>query len=72
MLQAFFPAISALPCDELDAQAAAAIRAALATSGQPIGVYDVPIAGTALKGSVATSSVGEFQRIGGLQVEDGR
>ena len=35
--------------------------------------YDVLIAGTALaRGLVATSNVGEFQRIDGLQVEDWR
>lgn len=74
VLQAFFSAIATLPFDEPDAQAAAAIRAALKTKGQPIGAYDVLIAGTALARGlvVVTSNVGEFQRIGGLQVEDWR
>ncbi len=72
MLQAFFSVVATLPFDEVDAQAAAAIRAALKTKGQPIGAYDVLIAGTALaKGLVVvTSNLGEFQRIGGLQIED--
>ena len=57
-----------------DAQAAAAIRAALKTKGQPIGAYDVLIAGTGLARGlvVVTSNVGEFKRVSGLQVENWR
>jgi tRNA(fMet)-specific endonuclease VapC len=74
VLQAFFSTISTLPCEVADALTAAAIRAALTTKGQPIGACDVLIAGTALARGlvVVTSNVGEFQRIGGLQVEDWR
>jgi len=74
VLQAFFSTISTLPFEVADALAAAAIRAALKTKGQPIGAYDVLIAGTALARGlvVVTSNVGEFQRIGGLQVDDWR
>ena len=74
VLQAFFAAIATLPFDEADAQAAGAIRAALKIKGQPIGAYDVLIAGTALARGLAvvTSNVGEFQRVGGLQIEDWR
>jgi tRNA(fMet)-specific endonuclease VapC len=74
MLEAFFSTISTLPFEVADALAAAAIRAALTTKRQPIGAYDVLIAGTALARGLAvvTSNVGEFQRIGGLQVEDWR
>ncbi len=74
MLDAFFSTIATLPFDEVDAKAAAAIRAALKTQGQPIGAYDVPIAGTALARGLAvvTSNVGEFKRVSGLQVEDWR
>jgi tRNA(fMet)-specific endonuclease VapC len=74
VLQAFFSTISTLPFEVADALASAAIRAALKTKGQPIGAYDVLIAGTALARGlvVVTSNVGEFQRIGGLQVEDWR
>ena len=74
VLQAFFSTISTLPFEVADALAAAAIRAALKTKGQPIGAYDVLIAGTALARGlvVVTSNVGEFQRIGGLKVEDWR
>ena len=74
VLQGFFTAIATLPFDEADAQATAAIRAVLKTKGQPIGAYDVLITGTALARGlvVVTSNVDEFQRIGGLQVEDWR
>ena len=74
VLDAFFATIVTLPFDEVDAKAAAAIRAALKSLGQPIGAYDVLIAGTGLaKGlMVVTSNVGEFKRVSGLQVEDWR
>ncbi|MBK9327133.1 MAG: type II toxin-antitoxin system VapC family toxin [Hydrogenophilales bacterium] len=74
MLDAFFSTIATLRFDEADAKAAAAIRAALKTTGQPIGAYDVLIAGTGLARGlvVVTSNVGEFKRVGGLQVEDWR
>ena len=74
MLDAFFSTIVTLSFDEADAKAAAAIRAALKTMGQPIGAYDVLIAGTGLARGmvVVTSNVGEFKRVSGLQVEDWR
>jgi tRNA(fMet)-specific endonuclease VapC len=74
ILNAFFAAIATLPFDEADAQAAAAIRAALKTQGQPIGAYDVLIAGMGLARGlvVVTSNVGEFKRVSGLHVEDWR
>ena len=50
MLDAFFSTIATLPFDAVDARAAAAIRAALKTRGEPIGAYDVLIAGTGLGG----------------------
>lgn len=74
MLDAFFSTIFTLPFDEVDAKAAASIRAALKIMGQPIGAYDVLIAGAGLARGlvVVTSNVGEFRRICGLQVEDWR
>ena len=74
VLEAFFSTVVTLPFDEVDAKAAAAIRAALKTAGQPIGAYDVLIAGTGLARGlvVVTSNVGEFKRVSGLQVEDWR
>ncbi len=74
VLEAFFSTIATLPFDAADAQAAAAIRAALKTKGQPIGAYDALIAGTGLARGmvVVTSNVSEFKRVSGLQVEDWR
>lgn len=74
MLDAFFSAIHTLPFDTADAHAAAAIRAALKVSGQPIGAYDALIAGCALARGrvVVTSNESEFRRISGLWVENWR
>jgi tRNA(fMet)-specific endonuclease VapC len=74
ILDAFFSTIATLPFDEADAQAAGAIRAALKTQGQPIGAYDLLIAGTGMARGlvVVTSNVGEFKRVSGLHVEDWR
>ena len=74
MLDAFFSVISTVPFDEVDAQASAAIRAALKLKGQPIGAYDALIAGTGVARGliVVTSNVGEFNRVSGLQVENWR
>jgi tRNA(fMet)-specific endonuclease VapC len=74
MLEAFFSVVATLPFDAVDAQATAAIRAALKAQGQPIGAYDALIAGTGVARGliVVTSNVGEFHRVGGLQVENWR
>ncbi len=74
VLDGFFSAIATLPFDTADAQASASIRAVLKRLGQPIGAYDVLIAGTGLARGLAvvTSNLGEFQRVAGLQVEDWR
>ena len=74
VLDAFFSTIATLSFDEADAQAAAGIRAALRAKGQPIGAYDVLIAGTGLARGLAvvTSNVGEFKRVSGLKVENWR
>lgn len=74
MIDAFFSVVGCLAFDTADAQAAAAIRAALKKNGQPIGAYDVLIAGTGVAHGliVVTSNVGEFNRVGGLQVENWR
>ncbi|MDD5405259.1 MAG: type II toxin-antitoxin system VapC family toxin [Sulfuricella sp.] len=74
VMDAFLSSITILPFEDADAQAAGAIRAALQKQGQPIGAYDVLIAGCALARGmvVVTSNLGEIQRIGGLQVENWR
>lgn len=57
--------------DREDARCAGEIRAGLARLGQPIGPYDVLIAGQALARNLTliTHNVREFQRVGGLCVE---
>jgi tRNA(fMet)-specific endonuclease VapC len=57
-----------------DATATAAVRAALAKRGTPIGPYDIMIAGSALRRGLVmvTSNGGEFGRIHGLVLEDWR
>jgi tRNA(fMet)-specific endonuclease VapC len=74
MLDAFFSVVGTVPFDDADAQASAAIRAALRSQGQSIGAYDVLIAGTGVARGlvVVTSNVGEFNRVSGLQVENWR
>jgi len=74
MLDAFFSVVGTVPFEEADAQATAASGAALKIQGQPIGAYDVLIAGTGVARGllVVTSNVGEFNRVSGLQVENWR
>jgi predicted nucleic acid-binding protein len=57
-----------------DAIATAAIRAALAKRGTPIGPYDLMIAGSALRRGLVmvTSNASEFERIRGLILQDWR
>ncbi|HOW75037.1 MAG TPA: type II toxin-antitoxin system VapC family toxin [Candidatus Competibacteraceae bacterium] len=74
ILNTFLDSITTLSFDEADAQAAAGVRAALQRQGQPIGAYDVLIAGCGLARGliVVTSNVSEFQRVSGLIVENWR
>ena len=61
-----------LDLDQEDARRAAEIRAALASTGNPIGPYDVLIAGQAQERGLTliTHNVAEFSRVRGLRVED--
>jgi tRNA(fMet)-specific endonuclease VapC len=61
-----------LDFDREDARQAGEVRAQLALQGQPIGPYDILIAGQALaRGlTLVTHNVGEFGRVGGLKIED--
>lgn len=74
VMDAFLSSIVSLPFEDADAKAAGTLRSALQKQGQPIGAYDVLIAGCALARGlvVITSNVSEFQRVGGLQVENWR
>ena len=61
-----------LDFDKEDARQAGEVRAALARIGQPIGPYDVLIAGQAkARGlTLITHNTVEFSRVDGLQIED--
>ena len=64
--------VSLLPFEEEDARFAGSIRAALETSGHPIGAYDLLIAGQALASqlTLVTANVSEFSRVKGLLWQD--
>ena len=64
--------VAVLPFEEEDAQAAGSIRAALESSGNPIGAYDVLIAAQALRHqlTLVTANVSEFSRVKGLSWQD--
>jgi tRNA(fMet)-specific endonuclease VapC len=72
-VEAFFAGpLSLLPFESEDAKVAGKIRAALETTGKPIGAYDLLIAGQALRHelTLVTANVREFGRIKGLQSVD--
>ncbi|PSH61353.1 type II toxin-antitoxin system VapC family toxin [Phyllobacterium sophorae] len=61
-----------LEFDQEDARVSGELRSTLAQAGQPIGPYDVLIAGQAKARDLIliTNNVREFQRVEGLKVED--
>jgi tRNA(fMet)-specific endonuclease VapC len=68
-LAAFFAGpISLLSFDDADARVAGRLRAQLEAAGQPIGAYDLLIAGQALNRNLTlvTANVSEFGRVKGL------
>ncbi len=74
VINAFLGSITTFSFDEADSLAAAGVRASLQRKGKSIGSYDVLIAGCGLARGliVVTSNVTEFQRVGGLIVENWR
>jgi tRNA(fMet)-specific endonuclease VapC len=74
MIRSLLRDLHVLPYEPQDATATAAVRAALAKRGTPIGPYDVMIAGTALRRGLVmvTSNRDEFGCIDGLILEDWR
>ena len=61
-----------LPFEDEDAKVAGSIRAMLERSGEPIGAYDVLIAGQAVAGqlTLVTANVSEFSRVNNLVWQD--
>ena len=68
----FLELLARAPFEIADAEAAGAVRATLERHGQPIGAYDVMIAGHALNRgwTLVTDNEREFRRIDGLKVEN--
>lgn len=62
------------PFTELEARTTARVRGSLASSGKPIGPYDVMLAGTALTHAltVVSGNLREYRRVDGLVSEDWR
>lgn len=72
-LAAFFAGwVTLLPFEEEDARFAGEIRAAMEAVGRPVGVYDLLIAGQALRHemTLVTANTREFGRIKSLLWED--
>lgn len=70
-IERFIETIFELPLDRAAAETAARVRSELERQGQPIGPYDLLIAGQALaRGlTLVTNNRKEFQRVSGLSVE---
>jgi len=68
----FLSSFLVIPFTDRDAAVTGRIRAELARTGQPIGAYDVQIAGQGVaRGiTVVTHNVSEFSRVPGIKVED--
>jgi tRNA(fMet)-specific endonuclease VapC len=71
-VERFASRLEVLPFDETAADHAADIRATLERKGQPIGGYDVLIAGHARSRglTIVTGNLSEFGRVDGLRCED--
>ena len=71
-LDAFCSMIDVLAFDAAAADHAAQIRAQLEKKGKPIGPFDTQIAGHArsLAATLVTNNTREFQRVGGLMLEN--
>lgn len=71
-LTALTDLVTVIPFGTREAEAAAAVRAALEGEGTPIGPYDLLIAGTALahNATLVTRNSAEFSRIDGLHLAD--
>jgi len=65
-------AVTVLPFEEADAEAAGEVRATLEAAGTPIGPYDLLIAAQALRAgaTLVTANVSEFAPVRGLAWQD--
>jgi len=74
VLNAFIEAVGLIPFGPTEARRTALTRARLKALGQPIGPYDLQIAGTALEHGLilVSSNLREFLKVEGLDCEDWR
>ena len=72
VLHAFLSNYEKIPFTETDAVLFGQLRAVLASSGTPVGAYDVMIAAQGISRglTVVTHNTGEFSRIPGIVLED--
>jgi tRNA(fMet)-specific endonuclease VapC len=70
-VERFVTTVIELPLDRAAAEEAARIRANLERKGQPIGPYDLLVAGQACASglTLVTNNIQEFQRISALRLE---
>jgi len=71
-MRLFLSAFEVIPFSEYDAVITGRIRAELVKTGQPIGSYDIQIAGQGVaRGiTVVTHNTSEFSRVPGIRLED--
>ncbi len=71
-LESLIEAVKVFPFTAKEAMASATIRAQLEEKGEPIGPYDVLIAGTALacRGTLVSHNLTAFKCVAGLKTED--
>ena len=71
-IRSFTKDVAVVPFDEASAERFAIVAAALASCGQPIGVYDTLVAAQALclRLTVVTNNTRHFSRVPGLAVEN--
>jgi len=72
VVRAFLENVELLDWAESGAREAGAVRAELAATGNPIGAYDLQIAGHArsLGATLVTNNIREFSRVSGLRLAD--
>jgi len=72
VVQAFLENVELLVWTDSAAREAGAVRAELAAAGNPIGAYDLQIAGHArsLGATLVTNNLREFSRVSGLRLAD--
>jgi tRNA(fMet)-specific endonuclease VapC len=71
-IRSFTKEVAVVPFDEASAERFGVVASALATRGQPIGLYDTLVAAQALslRLAVVTNNTRHFSRVPGLEIEN--